>query len=223
MLRGALFVIDGSDGSGKKTQTALLTERLQKEGYNVMSISFPSYGQPSAAMVEAYLAGEFGNNAEEINPFVASSFYAVDRFAHSHIIKQALSEGKIIIADRYVASNMAHQGGKFINADERKDSIQWEYDFEHIRARLPKPTLNIILHVPTEVSMKLVTERGNKKDLHEKDEHHLRRAEETYLEIGKLIPDVELIECCENGKILSREEIHELIWNKVKALIKNLS
>ncbi len=217
MLRGALFVIDGTDGSGKKTQTALLTERLKQEGHDVMSISFPAYGEASAAMVESYLNGDFGNNAEDINPFVASSFYAVDRFAHSHIIKQALSAGKIIIADRYVASNLAHQGGKFINADERKAFIEWQYDFEHNKARLPKPTLNIILHVPTDVSMKLVTDRGNKKDLHEKDEHHLRRAEETYLELAQTIPDIELIECCENGEILTREAIHELVWKKVQS------
>jgi len=185
-----------------------------------MSISFPAYGEASAAMVEAYLNGDFGTNAEDINPFVASSFYAVDRFAHSHIIKQALSEGKIIIADRYVSSNLAHQGGKFINADERRAYMQWQYDFEHEKARLPKPTLNIILHVPTEISMQLVTDRGNKKDLHEKDEHHLRRAEETYLELAKLFPNTELIECCENNKLLTREQIQELVWEKVQKMLK---
>ncbi len=220
MLRGAFFVIDGSDGSGKKTQTQLLTDRLKAEGYDVMSISFPSYGEASAAMVESYLNGDFGNNAEDINPYVASSFYAVDRFAHSHILKQALSEGKIIIADRYVSSNLAHQGGKFIEAEERRAYMQWQYDFEHEKARLPKPTLNIILHVPTEISMQLVTDRGNKKDLHEKDEHHLRRAEETYLELANLFPNTELIECVENNQLLTREQIHELVWGKVKEMLK---
>lgn len=219
-MTGAFFVIDGTDGSGKKTQTELLTQRLQKEGYDVMSISFPSYGQPSAVMVEAYLNGEFGNDANAINPFVASSFYAVDRFAHSQVIQQALASGKIIVADRYVASNLAHQGGKFADAEERKKYMEWQYDFEHEKAELPKPTLNIILHVPTDISMKLVTDRGNKKDLHEKDEHHLRRAEETYLEIASLFPGFELIECCDNGSILSREKIHELVWEKVKKMLK---
>lgn len=221
MLLGTLFVIDGTDGSGKKTQTELLAQRLEKEGYTVLSISFPTYGQPSGALVESYLRGDFGDQAQDINPYVASTFYAADRFAQSPKIKQALSKSTVVVTDRYVTANMAHQGGKFTNRQERRDYLEWVYDFEFTKARLPKPTLNIILHVPTEVSMALVDHRGNVKDIHEKNPTHLKQAEETYLEIAELFPDTVLIECCENGSILSREKIHELIWERVSPLLRN--
>lgn len=220
MLIGSLFVIDGTDGSGKKTQTELLVKRLEKEGYPVLPMSFPSYGQPAASLVEMYLKGEFGSRAEDINPYVASTFYAADRFAQSPKMKKALSKSAVIVVDRYVTANMAHQGGKFTNAGERKDYLTWLYDFEYNKGRLPKPTLNIILHLPAEVSSALVEKRGNIRDIHENDINHLKRAEETYLEIADLFDDTTLIECYEDGQILPIETIHELIWNKIKPFLK---
>ncbi len=219
-MKGGIFiVIDGSDGSGKATQTELLSKRLTQAGYSVLALSYPRYGEPSAALVEAYLRGEFGTPADTVNPYLASTFYAADRFACADTIRQALENGSIVIADRYVVSNMAHQGGKIDDPAQRKEFILWEDDFEHAKGNLPRPDINIILHVPTDISLKLIKQRGEAKDIHEKDEQHLRRAEETYLEIKTLIPSVEVIECTRTGNLIERQEINDEIWSKVSKLI----
>ena len=117
---GRLIIIEGGDGSGKATQTALLKERLQQEGYKVKSVSFPNYDSPAAMPVKMYLAGDFGKNPSDINPFVASSLYAVDRFASFRMEWQAFYEaGGIILADRYTTSNMVHQMVKYDDEAER--------------------------------------------------------------------------------------------------------
>jgi len=220
MKKGIFIVIDGTDGSGKKTQTELLVKRLEKEQHSVLPISFPNYGKPAAKLVEMYLAGEFGTDERAVDPYVASTFYAADRFAEKQTIQKALDEEKIVVADRYVTANMAHQGGKFQTSEERKKYFNWLYDFEYLHGQIPKPNLNIILYVPAEINIKLIDTRGNAKDIHENNPEHLKRADQTYREISEEFPNIELIECCENGEILAREKIHELIWEKVKGMLK---
>lgn len=215
---GKFFVIDGTDGSGKATQTKLLVERLRAAGYSVRTISFPRYDTPTGKAVKAYLMGEYGP-ADKLDPRRASEFYAADRAAAAPEIAAWLAAGDVVVADRYVAANMGHQGGKIADPAERMEFFRWEEALEYGLNRIPRPDLNIILHVPAEISAALVEKRGNVKDGHESDPGHLRRAEQTYLEIARTFPGFRLIECVRDARIMSREDIHELIWQTVKPLL----
>lgn len=216
-------MIEGTDGSGKSLQTNFLVERLKKEGKDVEQISFPRYGERSATMVEDYLIhGKFGS-PKEVGPYRASIFYAIDRYAATPQISAWLNEGKIVIANRYVASNMGHQGGKIYDEKEREKYFNWNYDLEYNIFQIPKPDVNIILHVTPEISQKLVDKKetrdflaGKKRDLHEDDLDHLKDAETAYLHIARLYPEFKLIECIKNEEILPPEQIHAIIWEEVQ-------
>lgn len=223
--RGKFIVIDGTDGSGKATQTELLIKRLKKAGYKVEMADFPQYGQKSAALVEEYLNGKYGS-AEEVGPYRGSIFYACDRYAASFRIRKWLEQGKIIVANRYVTANMGHQGGKIKDSKKRKKYFKWLYDLEYNVFSIPKPDINLILHVDAFIAQKLVghKEKRNyikkgKRDIHEKDLKHLRDAEKVYLEIAKSFPKFKLIECTEGGSIMSIEKIGDLVWNSIKKII----
>lgn len=216
--KGKLIVIDGTDGSGKATQTKLLVERLQKEGQPVETLSFPQYGKPSAALVEEYLTGRYGT-AEQVGPKAASIFYAVDRFAARGRIMDALAQGQWVIADRFVSSNMGHQGGKIKDAKEREDFFKWEDELEHGIFALPRPDKIIFLHVDPAIGQQLTAKRDAKQDIHQKDLNHLKDAEEAYQQMAEILPNFEKIECVEAGNLLSIEQIHERIWALVKPLI----
>lgn len=226
MKKGKFIVIDGTDGSGKATQTKLLIKRLKKEGYLVRMADFPQYGKKSAALVEEYLNGQFGS-AREVGPYRASIFYACDRYAASFKIIKWISEGKIVVSNRYVTANMGHQGGKIKNLKERKKYFGWLYDLEYGLFDIPRPDLNIILHADAAIAQKLVDKKGNrdyvggkKRDLHEKDLKHLRDAEKVYLEIARTFPGFVLVKCTGDGQIMTREDISNLIWGKVKQILK---
>lgn len=217
-----LITIDGIDGSGKSIQTALLAKRCRKNKLPVAIISFPQYGRKSAAPIEEYLNGAYGT-AREIGPWRASILYAVDRFAAAPKIRRWLKEGKIVIANRYVGSNLGHQGGKIKNAAERKKYFLWNDRLEYEIFGIPRPDLNIILHVPAKVAQKLVDQKGRreylkgaKRDIHEDDLRHLKDAERTYLEISRLFTYFKMIECAKNKAMLTIPEIHEKIWQLVK-------
>jgi dTMP kinase len=216
-------MLEGTDGSGKSLQTELLLNRLKSEGHDVEQISFPQYGKPSAFLVEQYLNGEFGS-AQEVGPYRASILYAVDRFAAAPQIKQWLSQNKIVIANRYVASNMGHQGGKIEAVDERQKYFDWNYDLEYTILGIPKPDVNIILHVTPEISQQLVDKKGDreylkgkKRDIHEDDLRHLADAEQAYMHIAKRYPEFDVVECVEQNAILPPETIHEKIWEKISS------
>ena len=154
-VAGKFFVIDGTDGSGKTVQCKLLIERLEKEGYKVKSVDFPQYGQKSAGLVEEYLNGKYG----QVNPYASSIFYAVDRFDASFKIRQWLDEGYVLVCNRYVTANAGHQGGKIHDPVERKKYFDWLLEMEYGTFGIPKPDLNIILHVPAETSQLLVDKK----------------------------------------------------------------
>lgn len=215
------IMVEGTDGSGKGTQTQLLFDRLTAAGFAVEQISFPQYGERSCTMVEDYLNGKFGS-AEDVGPYPASIFYATDRFAAAPKIRSWLKEGKIVIANRYVASNMGHQGGKIDDPEERKKYFEWNYHLEYTIFNIPKPTVNVILHMPAEVAQALVDKKdaraylnGKKRDIHEDNIDHLKKAEQAYLDIAQTFPDFTLIECTEHGNLLSKEEIHEKLWQLI--------
>jgi dTMP kinase len=219
-MKGVFIVIDGTDGSGKATQSRLLIERLKNERFEVAAFSFPQYGQKSAGPTEEYLSGKYGT-AEEVGPYRGSIFYAVDRYDASFKIRAALNEGKIVVSDRYVGSNLGHQGGKIHEAAERQKFFQWNDHLEHVLFGIPRPDVNIVLHVPPEVSQKLAdsaAKKGVNHDIHESNFQHLKDAETAYLEIVKIFPNFKLIECLENGEYLPPETIHEKIWQIVNPL-----
>lgn len=217
-IQGKLIVIDGTDGSGKATQTKLLVERLQNEGHQVETLAFPQYGQKSAALVEEYLDGRYGA-ADEVGPKAASIFYAVDRFAARQKIVAALQAGKWVITDRFVSSNMGHQGGKIHDPEERKEFFQWEDELEHGIFNLPRPDKIIFLHVDPKIGQALIAKRDAKQDIHQKDLNHLQDAEEAYEQMAQILPNFERIECVEAGGLLTREQIHERVWALIKPLI----
>ncbi len=215
---GTLIVIEGTDGSGKTEQCRLLVERLQTSGFDVSMIDFPQYGQSSAYFVENYLNGHYGVSTA-VRPKVASVMYALDRFHLAAEIRKTLQQEKIVIANRYTASNMGHQGAKISDRDKRRELLRWIHDFEYVECGIPKPNLNIFLHVPHTISYELISRKhdrdylkGKKRDIHEADSKHLKNAEQSYLDAIALFPrDFKVIECAPHGILLSMEAIHQNI------------
>lgn len=215
-------MLDGTDGSGKGTQFKILEDKLKKEGFEVRTADFPQYGKKSAGLVEEYLLGNYGA-AEDVGPYKASIFYACDRFDASFRIRKWIEEGKIVISNRYVTANMGHQGGKIDDPQERKKYFDWLYNLEYEIFKIPKPDLSVILHVPAEIAQKLVDQKGHrdyvggeKRDIHEDDLEHLKKAESVYLELARIFPDIKLLECARDNKIMPIKEISEILWEEVK-------
>lgn len=224
MAHSPFIVIDGTDGSGKGTQTKLLVERLEREGTAVAHLSFPRYKQPEAYFIEQYLNGAYGS-AQEVGPYRASVLFAVERFHVSGNMRKLLDEGVTLVADRYVSANKGHQMGKIANPAERKQFLDWLNDFEYGLMGVPKPDLTVLLHMPSEIAYELIEKKdargyldGKKRDIHEADPGHLKAAEEAYLELPK-IDDAErwtVLECAPDGRLQSIEEIHERLYALVK-------
>ena len=128
---GKIFVIDGTDGSGKQTQFERLKNRLTEEGIDYRTVSFPNYDSPSSSLVKMYLSGEFGENAKDVSPYIASTFYAADRYAtYTTKYKEYYENGGIILADRYTTANMVHQAGKIQDKEEREKFLNWLWNLE---------------------------------------------------------------------------------------------
>lgn len=224
MDRGLFLCIEGGDGSGKSTQHELLATRLEREGRTLHRVNFPRYGQPSAELVELYLHNEFGD-ATKLDPRLASLPYAIDRLAASDEIRAALEAGTMVLAGRFSASNMAHQGAKFSDRNKRKAFFRWVHDLEHGIMRIPEPDYHFVLHLPAAVALERVAKRddgtatGKKIDGHETDLDYQRRAEQTYLDLAETFPErFGLIECMDGERARTPEEIHEEIWQKAQGL-----
>lgn len=211
-----LIVIDGVDSSGKETNTKYIYDLLKENEVNVEKISFPDYESDSSSLVKMYLNGDFGKTAQDVNPYTASSFYAVDRFASYKTkwgIDYAESNG-IVIADRYVTSNMIHQASKISDETEKENFLKWLSDFEYVKLGLPVPDLVIFLNMPTWAAIKLMENRNNKitgdnkKDIHEKDEKYLQKSYENAISIAKKL-SWNIIDCVENERIKTLEEIQK--------------
>lgn len=211
-MKGTLIVLEGIDGSGKETQASLLEKKLKEKGREVMHISFPDYESPSSALVKMYLKGDFGKNPEDVNPYAASLFYAVDRFASYRMKwKDFYQKGGIIIADRYTTSNMVHQMTKYEDKKARKDFLAWLEKTEYEELELPVPDLVILLDIPLAVSENLVKERarqGGSMDIHEQHLDYLRKCHDAYQELVNLY-GWKRIPCTEEGKLRTIEDIGE--------------
>lgn len=224
--KGKFIVIEGTDGSGKAEQTKRLIARLAAAGFSVEELDFPQYGKPSAYFVERYLRGEYGP-AAATGPKKASLFYALDRFDIGEKIVAALNRGAVVVSNRYVASNLGHQGAKISDDRERAEFFRWDYELEYGILGIPKPDLNVVLRVSAETAYELVAKKGErahlfgeKRDIHEADIEHLRMAERVYLEIVAVFPgEFTLIECVARGVLLPREAIQEKVWRAVQPLL----
>ncbi|PIR38784.1 MAG: dTMP kinase [Candidatus Zambryskibacteria bacterium CG10_big_fil_rev_8_21_14_0_10_42_12] len=222
MKKGKLIVLDGTDGSGKATQVALLKKRLQKNGVKVKTIDFPQYKNNFfGKLIGECLAGKRGDFIK-VDSRIASTLYAADRWETSRKIYSWLEQGYVVIADRYVSSNQIHQGGKIRNNKERREFLKWLDDLEFKVFKIPRPDLLLYLHLPVKLSFELLQKKSltkkkhyleGKKDLAESDVKHLEDSRKSALKLVKESNQWAQIECSEKGHILSREEINDRIFD----------
>lgn len=212
---GIFIALEGTDGSGKSTQFKLTTDRLKNSGYKVAEFQFPRYDEPSSYFIREYLKGNLGK-AEDIGPYTASMFFALDRYRTAVKIKKALDDGKIVVADRFTGSNMAHQGVLFDNVEQRRGFFIWLDQIEYEMFKIPRPDISLVLRVPADIASKNVDKRGNKKDIHEKSLEHMEKSVEVYDDLCQLFPkDFKQIDCVRSGKILSERIINDQIWENL--------
>lgn len=222
---GILIAIDGVDASGKQTQSQLVYEKLLAAGINVRLVSFPAYHSDSSVLVKMYLNGDFGSKPEDVNAYAASTFFAADRFASfRRDWKQDYDNGYVIIADRYVQSNMIHQASK-LKPEEKKAFIDWLYDLEYRVYGLPQPDVTIFLDMPPEKAAELMAERANKidqsstKDIHERSVDYLKASYDNALQIAGGF-GWKHVSCTYKNDIRTIEDINNEIMNIVTDTIK---
>ena len=214
-----LIVIEGTDGSGKATQTTRLFERLQNLRIDVGRLSFPNYESESSALIKMYLRGDFGATAEEVNPYAAATFYAVDRFATFQEWKKYYDFGEVVLADRYVGSNMAHQSAKIDNEKERDKFLSWLHDLEYVKFNLPFPDLTIFLDMPPEISALIRQQRG-REDIHESDAKYMLKSYKAYKYVAEKFK-WKTVNCAANNFAKSTLDIHEEIFKIVEEYLLN--
>lgn len=214
-----LIAIDGLDGSGKGTQSKLLYEALLARGIPARLISFPVYDSPSSALVKLYLSGSLGE-ADAVNCYAASSFYAMDRYAtYAADWKKDYENGTVIVADRYTTANAIHQLTK-LPESEREGFLAWLSEFEYQKLGIPAPSLTLFLEVPVEMSLSLIESRGRERDIHENRSHLLRAFDAA--QYASRVWGWEKISCVENCELLSRETISAEILRRVEARLPEL-
>ena len=211
---GKLIIMEGLDGSGKSTQTKLLEDYLSSSDISYKKIKLPDYESPSSTLVNMYLGGEFGNNANDVNAYAAGAFYAVDRYASFKLKwKEDYDSGILIIADRYATSNSIYQMEK-IDKTDWDSYLDWSEDFEYNKIGIPKPDLVIFLDMPVEISQKLMTSRyngdENKKDVHEANVEFLKKCRESALYAAER-QGWKVVKCSDGINPLSIDEIHNII------------
>ena len=227
--RGKLIVIDGTDSSGKATQTELLIKHLKKDGRAVKVLDFPDYYSNFFGKFIGHCLSEQYFNFVKVHPKIASVLYAADRFESRDKIKKWLKDGYIIIANRYASANQIHQGGKIADTKKRESFLKWLAEMEYEVFKIPKPDAIFYLSVPIPIVLKLIKERnkknnrsylGNKKDVHEKDFNFLENSRKTALWLAKTQKGWIKIECVKNGVLDTRENIHKEIYEKIKKVLK---
>lgn len=221
-MQGRLIVFEGTDGSGKATQTALLCKELDQRGIPYRKLEFPRYKEESSALIRLYLAGAFGEHPEDVNAYAAATFYSVDRFASYRQDWGTFYEsGGLIVADRYTTSNAVHQASKLLPG-ERKDFLRWLFDTEYRLMGLPEPDLVLYLDMPTEITEKMMRQReaatGTHADIHEQDGTYLKNcraaAQEIVRDCGWTV-----IRCARDGGPRSIEDIAAEVWRRAQGLL----
>ena len=225
-MKGKVITIEsGSDASGKATQTKKLYERLLAEGYNIKKVEYPNYKSDSASLVKMYLSGTFGKNATDVDPYIASTFFAVDRYAsYKTEWEEFYKSGGIVIADRYTTSNMVHQACKLQDDEERNAFLEWLWMHEFSLYKLPVPDCVVFLNMPVEQSIRLMKNRENKftgskeKDIHESDVAYLKSSYCNALQVANKY-SWKTVPCTESNRLRSINEIHEDVYQHVVQVI----
>lgn len=220
-MSGKIIVIEGTDCSGKETQSKLLEKRLKENGKKCIRFDFPNYNSPTGKIIGGSYLGKseigpslFEEGAVNVDPHVVCLYYAADRKYNLKEIENYLKKDYYVILDRYTTSNLAHQGSKIKEKDERFNMYQWIDKLEYWLLKLPKPDKTIFLHVPYEKTLELIKKRTS-LDEHEKSPDHLKQAEEAYLELSELY-NWNIIECIQDGKLRSIEDINEEIFKIIE-------
>ena len=194
-----------------------LCRRVTQSGREYQKLVFPQYNEPSSALIRMYLAGEFGTHPQDVNPYAASAFYAVDRYASlKKVWGEYYEQGGLVLTDRYTTSNAVHQAVKCA-PQEREAFLRWLDDFEHDKLGLPRPDLVLYLDMPTERAVELLRRREaathTKADIHELDTGYLAACRDSALQAAQLL-GWKVIPCVNaQGEVRSVEEIHEEIWS----------
>ena len=227
--KGKLIVIDGTDGSGKATQVALLSKRLQKEGCKIKNVDFPEYYKNFFGKFIGECLSEEKFNFVNIHPKIASVLYAADRFESKQDIEKWLAQGYVVIANRYVSANQIHQGGKIHSAKERKEFLIWLDQMEYSIFKIPRPDVVLYLSLPISIVHALIAKRdskgtrgykGDKKDVHESDPKHLENARKSALKLVKELNNFVQIDCAPKKALLPIESVHELVYKEVKKIVR---
>lgn len=227
---GKVIVIEGLDGSGKKTQMKKLKDRLISESYNIQTVDFPRYDNDSSIFVRRYLGGVYGSDPSSLSPYEGSMCYAMDRFdtfKNNDEIKKVLeSERAFVLADRYTTSNMLFQGTKIDSDEDVPTFLEWAADLEYNKLGIPKPDLVLLLYMPASYSINLIKQRDVEQnaeknnmttDIHENNNQFLVEVAKRALLIAKL-QNFKVINCVKNGKLRTIEDIHEEIYSIVTSL-----
>lgn len=229
MKKGKLIVLDGTDGSGKATQTKLLQARLKKEGYRVQTLDFPQYEKNFfGELIGECLAGKHGDFVS-IDPYIGSALYAADRFESKEKILRWLKSGCIVVLDRYVSSNQIHQGGKITDAKKRKRFLEWLEKMEYSVFGIPRPDGIIYLDVPVAVSQRLLAGKGQKEkktylkrrktDVVEGSQKYLNDSRQSALLLVKKQNRWLRVECVKKDEMLPRDVVAEKVWQQVKKIL----
>lgn len=225
-MKGKLIVIEGSDASGKETQSKLLLKKLKKKGIKFAYFDFPDYNSKTGKKISSYLRGECGD-IDEVSPYFASLLYSDDRLAARDKIIRMLKKGRIVVVNRYILSNKAHQSVKIQDSSENEDFFRWIDNTEYKKNRLPKEDILIYLYVPVDTILKWKEKKKKKaylkgkEDIHESNIKYLKNVEKQYLELAKKHKECIKICCVEDGKELSIEEVHRKIWGIIVKKLNN--
>ena len=229
LRKGKLIVLDGTDGSGKATQIAMLKQHLALEGYKVKLLDFPEYYQNFFGAFIGHCLSEQYYNFTHTHPKIASVLYAADRWESSDKIRKWLKEGYIILSNRYVSANQIHQGGKIKNARKREAFIKWLEEMEYGTFKIPKPDIVFYLSVPMKVILALIKERqkktfraylGKRKDIVEGDVGYLANSSYAAAWLAAREKSWVKIDCAPGGVIDSRENVHQKIYVYIQKILK---
>jgi dTMP kinase len=225
--KNKIILIEGTDCSGKETQSKLLISALEKEGIYLEYISFPQYETPTGKIIggpylgKAHISeGWFPEGAVNVDPKVSALYFAADRRYNMKKIEETLKH-KHVLLDRYVESNMGHQGGKIKDRNERIKMFKWLEHLEYELLEFPRPDVKILLYMPYEAGEILRKNRKEALDEHEVSKEHLLCAEEAYLDLAELF-NFDIINCAKGNKPRTPEEIHKDVLKLVKEKVLKL-
>ena len=225
-MKGKIIVIEGTDCSGKQTQSEILVKKLNNDGVKSIRLSFPMYDTPTGKIIAGpylgkvdFCEGFFEEGASNVHPKVASMYYCADRLYNIDEVVSKVNQGYVVVLDRYVESNMAHQSAKFDEASKQDEMIDWIDSLEYGFLKFPRPDKTIFLHLPTNLTQKLKEKRGENADQHENNFDYLSKVEKIYFGLAQKY-NFEIVECSQGNQINSIEQISEEIYNIVKKIIE---